>query len=98
MAAARFAAVTGLIGAERAATFKPPSGADHHDPVRHLVDRLVVLARMDRLPEVAPEVVDVAELAGDAIAARAVNGAAVPWSSTASRPSSAPIPTKRSAI
>jgi signal transduction histidine kinase len=33
---------------------------------------------MDRLPEVAPEVVDVAELAGDAIAARAVNGAAVP--------------------
>jgi signal transduction histidine kinase len=52
--------------------------ATENQRMRHLVDRLIILARMDRLPAVAPQVVDVAELAGDAIAARAVNGAAVP--------------------
>jgi two-component system OmpR family sensor kinase len=46
--------------------------------MRLLVERLIVLARIERLPAVAPEIVDLAEITRDAIAARATDGAEVP--------------------
>jgi two-component system OmpR family sensor kinase len=46
--------------------------------MRLLVERLIVLARIERLPSVAPEIVDLGEIAREAIAARAADGTAVP--------------------
>jgi two-component system OmpR family sensor kinase len=46
--------------------------------MRLLVERLIVLARIERLPAVAPEIVDLAEITREAIAARAIDGAEVP--------------------
>jgi two-component system OmpR family sensor kinase len=40
----------------------------------HLIDRLIVLARMERSPSLAPEVVDVGDMAREAIASRAFEG------------------------
>ena len=46
--------------------------------MRQLVERLIVLARIERLPSVAPEIVDLGEVAREAIAARAVDGSQIP--------------------
>ncbi len=46
--------------------------------MRQLVERLIVLARIERLPSVAPEIVNIGEIAREAIAARAVDGTQVP--------------------
>jgi two-component system OmpR family sensor kinase len=46
--------------------------------MRRLVERLIVLARIERLPSVAPEIVDLGEIAREAIAGRAVDGTQVP--------------------
>jgi two-component system OmpR family sensor kinase len=46
--------------------------------MRQLVERLIVLARIARLASVAPEIVDLGEIAREAIAARAAEGAQVP--------------------
>ncbi|MGD0473973.1 MAG: ATP-binding protein [Candidatus Velthaea sp.] len=50
--------------------------------MRQLVERLIVLARIERLPSVAPEIVDLAEIAREAIAARCAGGTAVPLAVT----------------
>ncbi len=45
--------------------------------MRRLVDRLIVLARMERLPTVSPEVVELGDVVCEAIASRAVENAIV---------------------
>jgi two-component system OmpR family sensor kinase len=46
--------------------------------MRLLVERLIALARLERLPAVAPEIVDLGEIARAAIAARAIDETPVP--------------------
>ncbi len=48
--------------------------------MRQLVERLIVLARIERLPAVVPEIVDLREVVQDAIAARSVDGPPIPLS------------------
>jgi two-component system phosphate regulon sensor histidine kinase PhoR len=46
--------------------------------MRLLVERLIALARIERLAAVSPEIVDLGEIAREVIAARAVDATAVP--------------------